>query len=126
MSDLALACERKSSLKAEINVLESFIRMNCKKEQVAHIQSIMAEIRQISKSDSPNYKNEIVAIADMIDERFHGNFITEQHCSDIANMLRKLAGSKFLCTCPHLDNIGGCCKTSGHKKCRCVIGGKYE
>ena len=26
--------------------------------------------------------------------------------------------------CPHLDNIGGCCKTSGHKECTCVVKGK--
>jgi hypothetical protein len=22
--------------------------------------------------------------------------------------------------CPHLDNVGGCCKTIGHLKCTCV------
>jgi hypothetical protein len=26
--------------------------------------------------------------------------------------------------CPHLDNVGGCCKTVGHKPCTCVEGGK--
>jgi hypothetical protein len=28
--------------------------------------------------------------------------------------------------CRHMDNIGGCCKTVGHKKCTCVIGGKLS
>jgi len=26
--------------------------------------------------------------------------------------------------CPHLDNIGGCCKTIGHKKCSCSCHGE--
>jgi hypothetical protein len=26
--------------------------------------------------------------------------------------------------CPHLDNVGGCSKTIGHKKCTCVEKGK--
>jgi hypothetical protein len=52
----------------------------------------------------------------------------------MAMQKRKLAEMLINCneilskveTCRHMDNIGGCCKTLGHKKCTCVIGGKLS